>query len=57
MTETEGDDFEPPPEEFGDGSGTLGPSDDTVNIDADGRPLSGTLGQDDITVNIDSDGL
>ena len=56
MTETGDNDSELPPEEFGDGSGTLGPRDDTVNIDSDGRPLSGTMGPDDITVNIDSDG-
>ena len=54
MTETRDNDSELPPEEFGDGSGTLGPRDDTVNIDSDGRPLSGTLGPDDDTVNIDS---
>ena len=54
MIETDDNDSELPPEEFEDGC-TLGPSDNTVNTDSDGRPLSGTLGPGDITVNTDSD--
>ena len=58
MTETGDNDSELPPEEFGDGSATLGPGDDTVNANldgphSDGRPLSGTIGPGDITINTD----
>ena len=35
MTETGDNDSELPPEEFGDGSATLGPGDDTVNANLD----------------------
>ena len=59
MTGTDDNDFELPPEEAGDGSGTLGPGDGTVKFnlfgeatDSDGYPsLSCTLGPNDVTVN------
>ena len=61
MTGTDDNDFELPPEEAGDGSGTLGPGDGTVKFnlfgeatDSDGYPsLSCTLGPNDVTVNTD----
>ena len=62
MTDTGDDDFELPPEELGDGPGTLGFNDDTLKSnlvdptpeapDLDGRTiLSSTLGIGDITIN------
>ena len=62
MTETEDNDIESPPEEIEDGSGTLGPGDETAESnlrgsigeakDSDGLPpLSYMLGPGDITVN------
>ena len=68
MTETRDDGFELPPEELGDGSGTLGPGDETAESnlrgsigeakDSDGLPpLSYMLGPGDITINTDLAGL
>ena len=62
MTETEDNDIELPPEEIEDGSGTLGPGDETAESnlrgsigeakDSDGLPpLSYMLGPGDVTVN------
>ena len=68
MTETRDDGFELPPEKLGDGSGTLGPDDDTAasNVrgflgeatDSDGNPpLPYMLGPGDITINTDLAGF
>ena len=62
MTETEDNDIELPSKEIGDGSGTLGPGDETAESnlrgsigeakDSDGLPpLSYMLGPGDVTVN------
>ena len=64
MTETEDNDFELPPKEIGDGSGTLGPNDVTTDSnvhgslgeasDTDGHPpISYMLGAGDVTLNTD----
>ena len=68
MTETRDDGFELPPEELGDGSGTLGPDDDTTASNLRGffgeatdsdenPPLPYMLGPGDITINTDLAGL